>query len=139
MTLVMVDTSVWIEFFRKGEEKVSVSLDSLLEQDEALCGIVELELLRGVRQGERKRLGSILDALHHFDTTREDFIKAGERLNDLRQKGIAIPSTDAIIAMICVRNNLPIFTLDSHFDHLPEVKRFDISTTDRMNREEDLQ
>jgi hypothetical protein len=129
MTPVIVDTSVWIGFFRKGDEKVSLLLDSLLEQDcVAICGIVEMELLRGVRPEERKRLGSLLDALHYIETVRKDFIRAGERLNELRQKGITIPSTDALIAMICVRNNLPLFTLDTHFDHLPEVKRFDIAT-----------
>jgi hypothetical protein len=129
MKLVMVDTSIWIEFLRKGEGKVSLLLDSLLEQDcVAICGIVEMEILRGMGPEERKRLGSLLSALHYIETTREDFIKAGERLNELRQKGITIPSTDALIGMICVRNNLPLFTLDTHFDQLPEVKRFDIAT-----------
>ena len=124
MSLVMVDTSVWIDFFRKGESRVSKELDELLAQDRVtLCGIIEMELLRGVRSNERSRLQNLLAALHYVETTRGDFIRAGENLCQLREKGITIPSTDALIAMICIRSKIPLMTIDGHFDYIKTVKK----------------
>ena len=125
MSLVMVDTSVWIEFFRSGKKPVCDKLDVILQQDEAaICGIIEMELLRGVRKHEKNTLKNRLAALHYLKTEREDFINAGEKLNQLRNKGITIPSTDALIGQICIKNGIKLLTMDHHFDHLEEVVQY---------------
>jgi len=119
----MVDTSTWIEYFREGKGTTCDMLDSLLEEDRAvLCGMVELELLRGVRTRERPRLKGLLDALRFVETTREDFIAAGERLCELRERGLTISASDALIAMVSKRNDLSLLTLDSHFKLFSDVK-----------------
>jgi predicted nucleic acid-binding protein len=124
MADVMVDTSAWIQYFRRGEGAVSDAIEGLLDENRVvLCGMVELELLRGVRPHERKMLRDLLGALDYAETMREDFAEAGGRLCRLRQKGITIPASDGLIAAVCFRLNLHLLTLDLHFDHLPEVKR----------------
>lgn len=124
MADVLADTSVWIAHFRGKDCPETDRLDSLLQQDRvALCGVVEMELLRGVRPAERNRLASLLESLHYVEILREDFVAAGERLCQLREQGITIPATDALIGMVCKRNRLALLTLDSHFEHLREVKR----------------
>ena len=115
----MVDTSAWIEFFRKGEGRVCRYLDSLLDEDRvALCGIIEMELLWGVRPKERARLKTLIQALHYIEILREDYIKSGETLCRLREKGITIPSTDALVARVCIRLKLPLLSLDRHFKYI---------------------
>jgi len=121
---VMVDTSVWVEYFRRGPEAIRAQVDALIDQDRiVLCGIVEMELLRGLRSHEAARVKDLLGAFRFAETLREDFVAAGERMRALREKGVTIPSSDALIGAICARENLALLTLDDHFKHLPEVKR----------------
>lgn len=116
---VMADTSVWIAYFRGKHCPESDHLDSLLQQDRVtLCGVVEMELLRGVRVAERKRLSDLLAAVRFVETARADYIAAGEALGRLREEGVTVPATDALIAAVCRRNGLGLLTLDSHFQYL---------------------
>lgn len=124
----MVDSSAWIEYFRHGEGPVSDVVDGLLEEERALlCGVVEAEIIQGLRRGERGEVADLLSALGYLDTERRDFSRAGERLGELRRSGVTIPLTDAIIGALCSRHDVDLLTLDRHFDHMPEVKR--MSTT----------
>ena len=41
----------------------------------------------------------------------------------LKQKGQPIPENDVWIAAICRANNLPLFTLDAHFERVPGLRR----------------
>lgn len=124
----MVDSSAWIEYFRYGEGPVSDAVDGLLEGDRALlCGVVEAEIIQGLRRGEREEVADLFDALGYLDTGRQDFSRAGERLGELRKSGVTIPLTDAIIGVLCSRHDVALLTLDRHFYHMPEVER--ISTT----------
>jgi predicted nucleic acid-binding protein len=123
---VLADTSVWIEYFRRGKGKASDLLDELLEQDRVvLCGVVEMELLRGVRSTERKELESLLRSLHFVETLREDFIAAGNMLNRLRAKGVTVPATDALISAVCCRKDLLMLSLDEHFARFPGLRRME--------------
>ncbi|MCX7011954.1 MAG: PIN domain-containing protein [Candidatus Sumerlaeota bacterium] len=120
----MVDTSIWIEYFRRGADPIRADVNSLIDQDRiVLCGVVEMELLRGLRSHEAGRIKEAFRAFRFVETLREDFVSAGERMGALRRKGVTIPSSDALIGAICVREGLALLTLDDHFKHLPEVKR----------------
>ncbi len=122
---VIIDSSVWIEFFRYGNGEICDLVDELLESNgAALCGIVEMEILQGVRKKEQKLISDLFSALKYYELKRIDFINAGNQLNILRKKGITIPSTDSLIGTLCQRNNLVLLTLDNHFDHLEKVKKY---------------
>lgn len=43
----------------------------------------------------------------------------------LRTQGTPIPTNDIWIAALAVQHNLPLFTRDRHFDHLPQLARTD--------------
>ncbi len=124
MANVLVDTSVWVEYFRGGQSPAADSLDELLEEKQAvLCGPVELELLQGAKPGEKGMLWELFSALPYVETERADFQKAGELLNSLRANGIQIPATDGLIASLCSRHHFPLLTLDKHFDSIQQVKK----------------
>jgi len=96
-----------------------------LEEDRALlCGVVEAEILQGLRSAERDKVADLLTALKYLDAERQDFLRAGKRLGELRRSGITIPLTDALIGALCSRHGVALLTLDRHFDHMPEVERF---------------
>ncbi|MGI8910227.1 MAG: type II toxin-antitoxin system VapC family toxin [Rubrobacteraceae bacterium] len=124
--LVLIDSSAWIEYLRLGRGAASDAVDGLLQEDRAaLCGIVELEIFQGLRPRERGRVSELFSALPYLETGRIDYVTAGERLGDLRRRGVTIPAADCLIAVLCLRHDLSLLTLDVHFDHLSDVKRFD--------------
>jgi len=105
MQNVLIDSSVWIKYFRRGESVVAEAVDSLLDAGRVvLCGMVELEIIQGLRQHERQLVESLFQALPYIETTRQDFIAAGNRLAELRQTGITIPAADGLIATLCIRH-----------------------------------
>ncbi len=61
--MILIDTSAWIEFFRGRDPIASIVDDALATNDAALCGPVETELRRGLRdERERKKVLPLLDA-----------------------------------------------------------------------------
>ncbi len=124
MDKTLIDSCVWIEYFRSGKGKVFDDIDLLIDNDSIiLCGIVELEIYQGLRKKERKTISDLFSLVSYVDTERNDFIQAGESMAELRKKGITIPSTDCLIATICERRNLSLLSIDKHFDHFKKLKR----------------
>ncbi len=117
MASILADSSVLIEFFRPGgREDVREEVGLLLGAGRlAVCGIIVSELLQGVRPSEKETLQDFLGEAQYLELTRPDFEAAGDTCNALRRKGHKMPITDALIASLCVRIRMPIFTLDSHF------------------------
>lgn len=106
------------------------AVDALLDEDRAvLCGMVELEIIQGLRPRERRLVTDLFSALPYLETGRRDYVAAGERLGELRRGGITIPSSDCLIGALCMRHDLSLLTLDRHFEHLPDVKRFSVEAS----------
>jgi predicted nucleic acid-binding protein len=127
MANVLVDTSVWVDYFRGNASPAAALLDLLLEEKRVvLCGTVELELLQGAKAGERAVLEDLLTALSYVETERVDFQTAGELLNAMRSKGFQIPASDGLIAALCARHHFSLLTLDKHFDQFHLVKKIKV-------------
>ena len=124
---VLVDTSVWVDFFRNSEGVAGDLVDELIAEDRILlCGIVEMEIFQGIREKELSYVQSLFEPIRYVETTRDDFICAGKRWDGLRKKGVTIPPTDSLIAEICIRRNLPLLSLDVHFDYFQELMRVEL-------------
>lgn len=117
---VLVDTSAWIDFFRRREGNVGDTVADLVERDQAiLAGPVMAELLRGVRGSiEAGQLKTLLGALPYVEVQRPDWEAAGKSLRELRSRGLTLALTDAVIAAVASRHGLPVLTLDKDFEHL---------------------
>ncbi len=125
MADVLVDTSVWIDFFRHKRGRRGDMLDRLLAEDRVLlCGVVEMEIFQGLREKELGEVRSVFELISYVETTRKDFIAAGELWKNLRKTGTTIPSTDCLIARLCLKHDVRLFSLDAHFDGIEELKRF---------------
>lgn len=114
---VLVDTSAWIEFFRKKDPYYRVVLE-LIDNARICCvGIVFAELLQGVKS--QKEFNVLKEFLYVFDflpETTEMWRKAGELSYLLRQKGKTIGLSDCYISVIASSNNVKLLTLDRHFE-----------------------
>ena len=115
--LTLIDTSAWIEFFR-GREPLASKVDELLARDlAATCGIVELELVAGLRKGEEDYVLEQLGAVTRLLTLEDDYLQTGFKLKTLRARGITVPATDALIHQVATRHGSKVLAKDNHFAH----------------------
>ena len=123
MRNVMVDSTVWIEFFRSRNAPLCDLVAGLLDEDRASASTVILaEVLCGART--QKEYGIILDTLqgvHLLEDSRHVFLEAAELGFRLRRKGQTVPLADLLIAVQCARRDLGLLTLDGHFSLIADA------------------
>lgn len=121
--MVLVDTSVWIEFFRKGS---NLDLETVVEFDEIVtCLPVIQEVLQGFRDEQAFRIAS-----HSMQQLPIVEAPLGARVfNDAihlyrsaRRMGLTIRSSvDCLIAACALRHDLTVLHRDRDFDMLARV------------------
>lgn len=122
---VMLDTSAYSAFMR-GKAWVK---ERLHEADEIVLNPAVIgEILAGFRRGSRTRhnralLAQFLDSPRVRVEAIDD--ETAERyaviLDDLRNRGIAVPTNDLWIAATAMQHGLLLLTTDRHFARVPQV------------------
>ncbi len=124
----MVDTSAWIEFFRK-KEPYHTAVLGLIDEDRVFCaGIILGELLQGAKSD--KELEVLKDFLHVFEFVSETsdlWEKAGELSFALRRKGNPVGLSDCFIAVAAMAYDAEIISLDKHFGILKKEIRVNVT------------
>lgn len=121
--MVLVDTSVWIAFFRDGSSQAAKKLDMLLDEGEAcFCGLIEAELLPGLRKEDRTRVRTLMAGLPCMEIATDIWADVAEIQERSLAQGLgpfSIP--DLILAAVALRHKVPLFSLDSHFLSIARV------------------
>ena len=117
---ILIDTSAWIDFFRGKQNAVTDAVQLALQLGLArLCGPVKAELLQGAKtKKEKQQLQVMFSAVENLSANDADWETAGNSLQVLREGGVTLPLTDALIAAIANRHKAIVLTLDHHFAHL---------------------
>lgn len=117
--MIIVDTSVWIDYFNGKDITETDILDRALgKQQVAIGDLIALEILRGFRSDKdyttaKKYLGN-LDQYNMLSP--ELALKAADYYRKLRKKGITIRKTaDIIIATFCIEMKFPLLYTDRDF------------------------
>ncbi len=122
--MVLVDTSVWIDYLRDADTRQVELLESLLETDRVIIGdLIITELLQGFRyKKDLKAINEIIKLLEYRNLVgREIAEKSAENYRVLRKKGSTVRKTiDVIIGTFCIENN--IYLLHNDRDFLPMEK-----------------
>lgn len=120
--VVIIDTSAWIDFFRRdGDLGTKLAVKGLLDAFAgALCGPVEMEFLGGARPSERAAIQSWFGLIPYFTNDQKIWRKAASHFAKLRTKGHTIPWNDLLIATIALENGSAVFAHDRHFDVMSE-------------------
>lgn len=128
-TGIIVDTCVWIEFFRKQESELTLHLKGLLrERKVIMVGTVMAEILQGVKAPKEANLvKQRLAKLPYLEITRDIWVTAGETSASLRGTGITIPLSDLIIAAMALSGDHEIFTIDPHFNKVDGLRLHNIT------------
>lgn len=124
--MVLIDSSVWIEFLRRPEESIGLALYSLLSEDHAgIVGIVIAEVLQGARsQGDYDKLRRGLHAARYVEMDRAAWERAGRLAMDTKLAGTPVTLTDLAIAATALEGKHELFTLDSDFNNVPGLRLY---------------
>jgi predicted nucleic acid-binding protein len=120
--VILVDTTVWIDWFAERDCVATKKLVLAIEQGEdlAVCGVVITEVLQGIRHDRdfgiiRERLFGLIYLPASVDT----HVRAAEMYRACRKKGLTIRKpVDCIIGATCVENSAFILHNDHDFEHL---------------------
>jgi predicted nucleic acid-binding protein len=117
--MILVDSSVWIDYFNGKITKQTNLLDSLLGSELIVIGdLILTEVLQGFQQDrDFNKAKKLLSALIFRQMLgRQLAIKSAENYRVLRKKGVTVRKTiDVIIATFCIANNLPLLHSDRDF------------------------
>lgn len=118
--MILVDSSVWIDYFRNAPSLETDRLDALLGNETLIVGdIILAEVLQGFQSDAdfNTALG-LLTRLPIVDIGgREVAIEAARNFRRLRERGITVRKTiDTMIATWCILNDTHLLHSDRDFD-----------------------
>lgn len=126
MDKVLVDTSVWIDFFRKKEPFYS-SVQELIDDDRIVCvDMVFAELLQGAKS--MKEFNIIKEFIYVFDFLSESekvWELAGTTSFKLQRKGKSVGLSDCYIAAFARVHSVKLFTKDKHLKTIQQELKID--------------
>ncbi|MBI4238372.1 MAG: PIN domain-containing protein [Deltaproteobacteria bacterium] len=115
--LVLIDTSVWIAYFRETEPKLTVTLDRLLHLGQvATAAIILAELIHGAHSpAEGRKIQTRFQPLHAISSDDRHWDAAGLLAARVRRRGHTVNLTDCYIAALAKAADAAVYTLDKHF------------------------
>jgi predicted nucleic acid-binding protein len=118
--VILVDSSVWIDFLNGVDGPQVEMLDRLLDRETVATGdLILAEVLQGIRDDrEFRRVSSLMAALPSHEMAGLDIaLKSAGNYRRLRAEGITVRKTmDLLIGTFCIENGLTLLHRDRDFD-----------------------
>jgi len=122
--VILVDSSVWIDYFRGIATPQAEKLDSLLGNEPIATGdLILTEVLQGfVSDRDFNQAKKLMTSLVVVDLAGQTIaIQAAKNFRVLRTLGITVRKTvDTVIATRCIESGLPLLYSDRDFDPFVE-------------------
>lgn len=120
--MILVDTSVWIDFLEGGDHWTKERLKKKINDRETIVylDLILLEIIQGVRKRkDRERIAEKMNMLVYLNLTRSSILLAAEIYQELQRKGIVIRSIiDCLIAATAIEIGATILHKDRDFDRI---------------------
>jgi predicted nucleic acid-binding protein len=127
--MILVDSSVWIEYFNGKINPQTDWLDEALGREVIIVGdIILAEVLQGFKSDRDFQKAKKLLATFHFMEMIgwELAVKSAENYRFLRKKGVTVRKTiDVMIATFCIHNGISLLHDDQDFDPLVKYLKLD--------------
>jgi tRNA(fMet)-specific endonuclease VapC len=129
---VIIDTSVWIDYFRGGDPPLSQMVDEIINGGEVCVpGIVLAELIQGA--GSEREISIIEDMIETFTFLDMGpgiggWVEAGKLSYAMKKAGEAVHPADCLIAVLARKNGCRIITRDRHFQALKSMAKVESTT-----------
>jgi len=122
--MILVDSSVWVDYFRGTQTPETERLDALLGLEPVAIGdLILAEVLQGFASDREFEQGrKLLSAFPLIDLVGKDIaVLAASNFRTLRARGITIRKTiDTLIATSCIEHDLSLLYSDRDFDPFVE-------------------
>ena len=117
---VLIDTSIWVDFFRKRNSAVSAKLREYLKLNQVCyTGPIFVELYQGAKtRREIEILNQLFDTIRYVDISREHYHHAGLVSQKAAREGKIFSTIDVILAVLAHDEGLSLFSLDRHFQDI---------------------
>ncbi|MBU0751116.1 MAG: PIN domain nuclease [Gammaproteobacteria bacterium] len=122
--MILVDSSVWIDYFRGTTTPQAEKLDALLGNEPIATGdLILAEVLQGfVSDRDFNQAKKLMTSLVIVDLAGPNIaIQAAKNFRVLRSHGVTVRKTiDTVIATRCIESGLPLLYSDRDFDPFVE-------------------
>lgn len=126
MSAVVVDSSIWIEFFR-GRELPALE-EALLEGRVLVPPIVVAELVSGATsRGDSKKVADLVHDLELVETPRAHWIRVGELRRRLLGRGLSVSTPDAHVAQCALDVRGVLLSSDAVFRRIGRLTELRLS------------
>ena len=123
--MILVDTSVWVDYFNGKMTVQTDKLDKLLSSEQVIMGdIILSEILQGFRKdSDYDKAKEVLGYLKCYSISNKKIaIQSAENFRYLRKMGITIrKTTDMLIGTYCIENKIPLLHNDKDFYPLEQL------------------
>ncbi|MBI4237938.1 MAG: PIN domain-containing protein [Deltaproteobacteria bacterium] len=116
--MYLIDTSAWINFLRKRDDRLVPFLES---RTAAHTDIVVFELLSGIPSADQSELNRFLALFASLPLTQAAALKAAAVASTMRRAGTRPQTTDMLIAGVALIHDATLIHRDSDFER---IKRY---------------
>jgi predicted nucleic acid-binding protein len=119
--VLVVDSSVWIDFFNDADHPAAEMLDQMLDHGEIRLVVPDLvlfEVLRGFRhEHDHRQARRLMESLDVESTGGADLaLAAAQHYRSLRAQGITVRTgIDVLVAAFCIENDYALLHRDRDF------------------------
>lgn len=120
---VVVDSNVFMKLLRCRQDPARVLIHAYGLGSLATCGMIRLEVLRGLRDPKLfARISALMDVMIHLPSDNRLWSEATDLAWQLDRKGMVIPSADVVIAASALRLGAAVLTFDAHFQQIDGLR-----------------
>lgn len=126
--MLVVDSSVWIDFFNDAEHPAVELLSLMLDRGEVRIVVPDLvlyEVLRGFREeADHRAAKRLMEALHVEDTASAALaLAAAGHYRSLRAQGITVRSSiDVLVATFCIEHDYALLHRDRDYEAFEQLR-----------------
>jgi hypothetical protein len=126
--VLVVDSSVWIDFFNDVEHPAVELLSLMLDRGEVRIVVPDLvlyEVLRGFRhQADHRAARRLLQGLHIERTASPELaLAAADHYRSLRAQGVTVRSSiDVLVAAFCIEHDYALLHRDRDYEAFEQLR-----------------
>jgi predicted nucleic acid-binding protein len=124
--LILPDSNVYIGAVRAGHDPFRQFASALEESEFATCGMIMLEVCRGLRDpAVLQRFRERFAVMIYLATGNSVWERAAQLAWSLDRRGVVLPAPDLLIAACALQADAAVLTADAHFQEIPGLRVID--------------
>lgn len=121
--MLLIDSCMYVDWLRNKQYPEQVLRGWVLTCEVATCGIIRVEVLRGVSiPSLHERVERLFDVLIEVPLSSKLLHQTAELAWTLDHSGKVLPLSDLVIAQCALDLDATLVSLDDHFRHVPGLK-----------------